>query len=247
MSIPIYVINLKGSTARWEAVSASAASVGASLKRVEAVDGRQLLQEHWRDFDGQHFLRWHGRTPLGSEYGCYMSHLKALEQIVANRDPFAVILEDDARFEPDFAERVEAIVSIGPQIGIVKFFNHRMRGFVPKLRTARGDRLGRCLHGPLGSALGYLVTCETASKLLSGLRPMQLPYDIALGRYWIYQVPFHTTEFPLVTPDRTGTETTIGTREVYRKTKLPKFKRLGALKFRACDYIRGVWGALRRR
>lgn len=232
-SIPVLAINLERSKDRWQQLSQRAEAAGVQLTRIDAVDGRALEAEKWDHFDARGFRLWHGRRPLAAEYGCYMSHIKALRHVADNQMDFALILEDDATFEPDFLERLEAIRHSGHASGVVKLFNHRLSGFVRKGNTSAGDNMGACIHGPLGSAMAYTVTAQAALKLQTALLPMFLPYDIALERGWAHGVKVLTTAKPLARPQ--PQKSTIGS---YGSTKLPRYKRLTTAGFRGVDYVR---------
>lgn len=234
-AIPVLAINLERSKDRWQQLRTRADAAGIQLTRIEAVDGSALDTDAWENFDANGFRLWHGRRPLAAEYGCYMSHLNALRHVAENRIDFAVILEDDATFEPDFQERLEAIREDSHASGVVKLFNHRLSGFVKKATTSAGDRLGACIHGPLGSAMAYTVTLDAARKLHTALLPMFLPYDIALERSWAHGVKVYTTAKPLARPQ--PQKSTIGS---YGSTKLPRYKRLTTAGFRGVDYVRRV-------
>ena len=83
-------INLDHRTDRWASVSARSRQVGLELVRVPAVDGRSRTVP-----DG---------TPPGV-WGCSLSHLEAWWSVLENGPEAALILEDDAEFHPQFAER----------------------------------------------------------------------------------------------------------------------------------------------
>ena len=235
MEIPVLVINLDRSKERWEGLVARAAALDISPKRIPAVDGNAIEPSGRNGLHAGRFKLWHGRTPMGSEYGCYMSHIHALDRVVSEGWPYAVVLEDDADFLPDFVPRLEALTRLASAPGIVKLYNHRTRGFVTKERSDAGDLVGRCIHGPLGSAMGYLVSGPAARRLREALLPIFLPYDIALERGWAHGVPVMTTKEPLLRPAKSSS--TISPAG-YRKTKFPFYMRIPTALFRGQDYLR---------
>lgn len=239
--VPVLVINLDRSTDRWEQIQQRAFETGVTIERVPAVDGTKIPQLEWQDFDTKKFHLFHGRRPKGAEYGCYMSHIRALRIVVERDLPYALILEDDAGFLPGFKQRLDAILSSGFSFDALKLYNHRYSGFLLKHQTAAGDRIGRCIHGPLGSSMGYLVTNQGAKRLLRSLLPMFLPYDIALERGWNGGVEVYITRDPLMQPSD-DTTSTIGS---YRSTKFPMVLRIPTAFFRGQDYVRRTLYALR--
>lgn len=239
MSIQIYVINLERSASRWERISAQAGEMGLDVIRVLALDGATVKPEDWIDADQRQFRQMHGRTMLPGEYGCYRSHLMALQQF-ADRDdaaPIALVVEDDIDLQADLVERALALHNALPQAGVVKLFNHRTRGFRPKVVSALGNAVGRCLHGPQGSAACYFVTQPAARKLVASLAVMKLPYDIAIERGWDSGVPTYTVRDNLTSLGPLYRQTAIAHVAQYRKTKTTRLRRLSTHLFRARDYV----------
>ncbi|MHA6643824.1 glycosyltransferase family 25 protein [Mesorhizobium sp. A623] len=248
MPLPIFVINLDSSVDRWTTLSARAEQLGLAITRVPAIDGRLLDRSALEGFSETRFRLCHGRTALAAEYGCYMSHLRAMDMIVAGGHPYAIILEDDALLADDFVARTDSIAKLdrqtgGNRLGVVKLYNHRLKGFRRKATTAAGDEIGSCLHGPLGSSMAYVVSRQAAQRLRQRLLPMFLPYDVALERDWSHGVPvFETRRFLVSEADQRTT--TIGGRSVYKATKLALPMRIPAAFFRAADYAKRFVGAL---
>ncbi|WP_299868586.1 glycosyltransferase family 25 protein [uncultured Hoeflea sp.] len=182
--IPIFVINLARSTARMKILDESASGSSVTLTRIEAVDGRTVPQSEWVDVDVAKFQRHNGRELLPGEYGCYRSHIRALEAFLESNQPYGIVLEDDVRLDDRFLGRVEAMIEAVADFDVIKLMNHRAVGFVHLLSTEKGDALGRTCFGPQGSAAAYLVSRDGAQKMLQQLRVMDLPWDVAMERYW---------------------------------------------------------------
>jgi len=231
--LPFLVINLDRSRDRWKSIENQAKAAGIQLERVPAVDGNAIPDTEWVNFDRRKFYLCHGRRPIGAEYGCYMSHIHALQRIVDQNIPYAVILEDDAGIPQDAVKRLQAIIDSGLRFDVVKLYNHRTKGFVTKAKTSEGDELGRCIHGPLGSSMGYLVTRDGAQRLLDTLLPMFLPYDVALERGWKGGVRIYLTREPVIRPAQIAVST-IGS---YAGTKFPRILRIPTAFFRGVDYL----------
>ncbi|MCX8281367.1 glycosyltransferase family 25 protein [Phyllobacterium sp. 0TCS1.6C] len=236
MSVPVYVINLERSHKRWETIRGSAEKFDIDIRRIEAVDGGAYVPGV-AELDERAFFRQHGRSVLPGEIGCYLSHVAALNAIAAGEEPHAVIVEDDVEFKPGFLPFVERLSRLGGW-DAVKLVNHRTAAF-RTFATIDGVHVGRCLHGPLGSAAAYMVTREGAARLARALLPMSLPYDVALERGWAGRFSLFATRERVVglSPEA---PTTIGSRKRYSSTKPAAWKRSGALLFRTGDYIRRV-------
>lgn len=74
---------------------------------------------------------------------------------------------------------------------------------------------------------------------------MSVPYDVALDRGWATGVETFATRHPLVAFEHESRSiTTVGSRQDYVSVRIPALKRLGALSFRARDYLARVVYAL---
>ena len=233
-----YVINLDRSVDRFKAVKASAEGTGIAVVRVDAVNGAAInLDEDLPGIDTGKFEEQHGRRPLPGEYGCYRSHLKALDLVIAAAEPLAIIAEDDILFTQDLDRRVRSIFEAAPGADIVKLVSHRTPAFVTFGVSDAGDVFGRCIHGPQGSAACYAVTLEGARRLRSQLEMMWLPYDVALERGWATNARTYTVELPLVDFQPERLESTIAGQGDYDSTKLAATNKLAAFWFRTGEYL----------
>lgn len=244
-SVPVYVINLARSKDRWDRLRSNANALSVDLRRVEAIEGKLLSPAELTNFDDAGFRRCHGKVALPAEIGCYFSHIRALETIADAPEPFAVIVEDDVVLSPAFNASVNQMTHI---LGwdVIKLVNHRLSAFRPFMQVNDEIAVGRSLHGPMGSAAAYLVSKQAARKLSNSIRTMRLPYDVELERGWSGGHEIFTTNAPLVS--FSVTESTIAQgRSAYAKTRLPIYKRISTLVFRATDYVRRIAYAFSRK
>lgn len=245
MSIPVYCINLDRSADRWKRMSDAAARFDIDLRRIAGVDGA-AIDPRRRIADEVLFNRQNGRPMLPGEYGCYRSHLRALETIATGDAEAAVIIEDDVELNDQLPAGAAAIHAALPGAGVVKLLNHRARGFIRKATAApHGAGIGRCLHGPQGSAACYLVTRTGARGLLATIKVMTLPYDIALERGWQTGVPTYTVRRNLIALGPLKEQTEIASAADYAAIKRRGFAKLPAHLFRLTDYASRVAYALR--
>ncbi|MEF0939937.1 glycosyltransferase family 25 protein [Rhizobium sp. BR 362] len=236
--VHIYVINLDRSPERWERLRGQAAQYGLSVTRIPAIDGSTIPERDRVDFQPRQFIYHNGRKLLAGEYGCYRSHLLALQQFVASGDKMAIIMEDDVELNQRLIPRALAAMDCVCGARLVKLVNHRLVGFKPISETAEYDIVGRCMHGPQGSAACYIVNRKAAKKLLVALKPMLLPYDVALERGWSTGVETFATLENLADFSPFRADTTIGKRVHYRAVKRPFLLRATAHWFRVCDQLR---------
>ena len=184
------------------------------------------------------FARVHGKRPLDGEFGCYASHLAGARSFLASAADAALILEDDVRFKPDFAETARPPSPAVPDFDLVKLAHHR-RPSIRTLRRIDGHRLGRAVFGPTGSSAAYLVTRAGAERLRAALDPMRLPYDVALERAWASRVRIlHAVPDLVDLQRRRPRRASPWTGQTYASRKLPPWRRLTTLRFRAIDLLR---------
>jgi glycosyl transferase family 25 len=238
--ILIYVINLDRCVDRWERMRGQAVQYGLNLVRVVALDGQNIADRDRVGFHPRSFYYHNGRKILPGEYGCYRSHLMALEAFVASGEAMAIVMEDDVDLNLRLIPRAMAAMAAvsGAGGGIIKLANHRKVGFRPVATTTHGDVLGRCLHGPQGSAACYIVTRKAAQALIASLDTVLLPYDVALERGWATGVETFSTEDNLVEFSPHRRDTTIGKRSHYRAAKPHFLLRMTTHWFRAHDQLR---------
>lgn len=234
----IYAINLDRAVGRWERLCEQAVRFGLNVVRIAAIDGNAVPEGERIDFHAHQFIYHNGRKQLPGEYGCYRSHLAALAQFVASGDSHAIIIEDDVDLNSQLIPRALAALDAVPELSVIKLVNHRAVGFKPIFRTEEGDIVGRCLHGPQGSAACYALTRKAAEKLIASLRPMLLPFDVALERGWSTGVQTFSTEENLVDFSHFRADTAIGRRVHYRAVKKHFLLRASTHWFRTHDQIR---------
>lgn len=184
VDIPAFVINLDSDKKLWEGVSERAEKYGVELHRVKALDGRKVALKDWVGVDIEAFRHFNGREILPGEYGCYRSHLLALQQFLDDGRPYGLILEDDATITETTAARVQAIVETVRDFDVIKLLNHRTKYLISACTTPANDQVGRSIVGRQGSAAAYLVSRAGAERLLQAIGTMVLPYDVALERFW---------------------------------------------------------------
>lgn len=100
MKIKTYVINLKDSVIRREAVLAETAKYPfMDVELLEAVDGRKMKSEDIEVcFNSKKFISRYYRTPKRGEIGCTLSHRECYRKLLESEEEFALILEDDVTF-----------------------------------------------------------------------------------------------------------------------------------------------------
>jgi len=97
---PIFVINLDRDVERMASLAGSLKSLGLEYVRVPAVLGKEV--PGWEKLVDASLYGDRNRNvmPRPGEVGCYLSHLKAMEEFLRTDAPWCVILEDDVEILP---------------------------------------------------------------------------------------------------------------------------------------------------
>lgn len=238
MELPVFLINIERAAARRRLIEQQAATLGIPLERVAGVDGSLVPPADWVDADRELFLKRNGRPMMAGEYGCYKSHLKALERTANCGAPAALVIEDDIALSADFLSRAQSVAAALPQDCAVKLVNHRTLAFRHRFTTATGDRIGVSPFGPQGSAACYLVTAAAARQLCARLKVQSLPFDMALERAWHHGVPIYTSEYSISGFGNLRNETLIASQSDYRGLKLRGLKKIPTHLFRVGEALR---------
>ncbi len=95
MKIATYLINLDGSHERLASATAQLQRLGLPFERISAVDGRGFDVDNLHIYNKSRALRYMGRSLVGGEIGCYMSHMQCAQALLNSNADIAIVLEDD--------------------------------------------------------------------------------------------------------------------------------------------------------
>lgn len=177
-SLAVFVINLDSAKARLEKITGELHAKGIAFERVAAVDGRRL-PDAATVVSPLSRLLW-PRPFLPQEIGCWLSHRKVWERIVAERIPLALVLEDDASPHVSYDELASIDLSRIPldllRVHILISNKPILNKKIVRSGTIIAGRELVFQTNPRYSATAYLVTLAGAQKLMSR-RKMLGPVD----------------------------------------------------------------------
>ena len=115
---PIYVISLVRETARRENIKQRLTALGANYEFFNAVDGKTLQPSQYthRMQTRHHFLK-EGFEMTSGEIGCFMSHHNLWQKIADGANEYALVLEDDAVWDNDFADVINQVLTCKWRLG----------------------------------------------------------------------------------------------------------------------------------
>lgn len=246
MKIKTYVINLKESVVRREAVLAETAKYFfMDVELVEAVDGRKLDPEEVKAcFDSKKFIYRYHRTPKGGEIGCTLSHRKCYRKLLESDEEFALILEDDVNFlyPEDVGTTLRNILDnySNDKPYFITLAKHFL--YYPK----KYRKLGKYTFYRISNAYGtyaYLINRKAAQCMLSVSRPFIVADDYPYIRKRGIQVKGIYPTFTVDASVKDMIPTDIQQESVVRY-KISVFQYLGMLYGRLCQKILFLLGRL---
>ncbi|MFN4030188.1 MAG: glycosyltransferase family 25 protein [Acidovorax temperans] len=184
MSLPIVFINLDRDAERRTRLLAELQQIDMPSERFPAV--------WWADVPPEQASRWYSDDlnarqyykPLrNGEKGCYASHIGAWQQLLASDAPALVVLEDDVRLTPQFADVVKAIAALQEPWDMVKLLGRDREKVRSQRPLVPGTALVNYSRVPSMTA-GYVVSRAGAAKLLAHRQPFGRPIDVDLRFWW---------------------------------------------------------------
>lgn len=177
----IYMINLKRRPERREKMERTLKELGLDFTYLEAVDGKLLTDEILAQKDitllPEYADPYHKRPMTMGEIGCFLSHYTIWQKMVELNQEEVLVLEDDIRFEPYFAERAEQLMEDARRIGgwnLIYFGRKRLQENEEFLSESENFVKVSYTYW----TLGYVINLEGARKLLAA-EPLKrlLPVD----------------------------------------------------------------------
>ena len=105
------------------------------------------------------------------EIGCYMSHIELLKRSLTSSKKYVLILEDDAKIEPDTFAKISEVLETSPPDYDMLFLGHN---YYEDYYTFKKINY---MHG----AQAYLVNKDNITlEKINTLYPIEKPYDVIL-------------------------------------------------------------------
>ncbi len=157
--------------------------LGIRAERLEAVDGRDLTDQE-RGLVNRAKRNLHSPHPLSdNEIACYLSHVAAIQALLASGEPMAAIFEDDALL----TDRLPAVQTLIEQsrfkFDLIDLYRSDRHSFFPCLKLSDDLQIGRLTGGGF-SNVGYVISRAGAQRFLA--RPIEITnaMDKELRRWW---------------------------------------------------------------
>ena len=183
-TLPLVFINLDKDSERRARIEGQLAHLGLPGERLPAVWWKHLPpaeQSLLYSAERNHGLYY--QPLVDGEKGCYASHIQAWRQLLASDAPALVVLEDDVRLRPQFADVVNAIAALQEPWDMVKLLGRDREKVRSQRPLVPGTALVDYSRVPSMTA-GYVVSRAGAAKLLAHRQPFGRPIDVDLRFWW---------------------------------------------------------------
>ena len=231
----VFLINLAGSTERFEKSNVQLSRFDIEFERVCAVNGAKLKNEEIaRHYSPEQNKAKYYKSLTVGEIGCYLSHRKVWEEIVENEIPSAIILEDDFLITEELTNAISDIESIQSSWDYIKLAGYKKRKrksyIIEKLKHFSLVEFKKIPAGTCAQA----VSLNGAKKLLETTDKFGRPIDIDLQHWWERKVHIQgLSPFPFEPNE--NEESDIGrlsNRKEVRRHRLRRVKQQLAFKIR---------------
>jgi glycosyl transferase family 25 len=236
-----FVINLDSSTKRLESISARLNELGISFERMPAINGRQLSSETISEltYPHDHFesrVRFTRELTMG-EVGCFLSHRKCWEKLIASDQQWALIIEDDVLISnsaPYFMQNSDWIPE-GVELCQLSCLHEREPGRIREqtLPLENGSMLvSPIAPDPLGTQC-YVISRKAAQTALNLSQKFMAPVDNFLFSHWFEMSQTYTIwrAAPTVVVPDDDIASDIGARLKRNVKKAPFLIRKGLTRF----------------
>ena len=181
---PLVYINLDRDVQRRERMEALLSGLPFPHSRLPGVLWSELpFQEQQRLYSPSLNARQFFRPLVDGEKGCYASHLRACEYLLASDWPAIVVLEDDVALAPGFSDAIIALLNhVREGWDLIKLYSRPDER--PRARQVLTGNWHWMVYRRVPSmSNGYVLSRSGARKLLERRIPFCRPVDVDV-RYW---------------------------------------------------------------
>jgi glycosyl transferase, family 25 len=230
----IILINLARAADRLQKMAAQFATLGTGYELLTATDGRSLTDIDRALVDNEKRKMITAYPLTDNEIGCWISHRRAMERLVASQEAMATIVEDDVTLSPDFPKVLEAIEEHAGSFDIIDLHRNFRRGeiFVPCRPLIPHYSLGRIGYTHM-NANAYVVSRQGAQQFLSYATRFVHAFDKELHRYWANGLDLYGLEHPVAVQEDGSYSYIDETRGQERPTKRRRYADADLLYYRA--------------
>jgi glycosyl transferase family 25 len=201
--IGAYLINLDRATERLNFVMPSISALGFQVERISAIDGRNLSKTQINSIvDEKTYRMIFKMLPEKGTIGCSLSHEKAWRAFLKSDNEFAIIFEDDVKFDPDELSQTIKSVIEKKSLWDIANFETKHRGCPIRISKLNDDKYDENHDGKYETkylvryltnvthAGCYLINRKAAHELLLKFYPIKMPVDHYFTTCWEFDLRF---------------------------------------------------------
>ncbi len=205
----VYWIHLARAQDRAKRMPPLLDKLGWPWRWVHGVDGLSLSPTFFKQHVDAKKWRHHFFTPLYvGAVGCSLSHYRAMRAFLASHQAFALIFEDDVRFEPTVLHAIVSELMMHADAWDVVNFDviHRSDAplhFYKRLMLQHRPHVLVMMRAITWGAGAYLLNRHAAQALLATANPIQMPIDFHTRQDWEMHI-LTTAIYPIVVHQLAG-------------------------------------------
>ena len=184
MKFKIFVINLDTSIDRLNSMQAQCDRLGLLFERISAVRGCDLSEsDKSKVYSLEQNLRKYDKVMNDGEIGCYLSHIKCWEKMIAEELDYVLVLEDDGILTDELPLFITKVAkSLEYWDYILLSHGSKIKPVIDSLDIGDGLWLQKTLK--LNSTTtGQFISFKGAQKLVSSALPIARPVDMDI-QHW---------------------------------------------------------------
>ena len=192
MKILTYLINLDGSQDRLASATQQLNQQGFEFTRIPAYDGRGKVLSDFQQYDDEQAQKTMGRSLLGAELGCYLSHVRCVEQFLKTDADYLVVFEDDLKLAEgskeiinEMLEHLEYLAENRKLDWYLINLAANKKKFSKPLMYVREHTLSQAYYFPI-LGLGLIWSRKGATEFLKQHFPIKMPID-NMFQSWLSQ------------------------------------------------------------
>ena len=193
--ISVFIINLDRDVQRYRSVLPLVERLNIPYHRISGIMGKTLPESFTKNFvdEKTYKLAFNGAKPGAGEIGCFLSHVKAWVSFLDSNSEFALILEDDAQFNPStLASTLKTLIKQKKNWDICSLFMPTGPSTQHLVELIDPYKLVKFLTETTGT-IGVVLNRNAATALLSKAEKYTVPVDHYIQRTWEFDSPIQFT------------------------------------------------------
>jgi len=183
------LINLDSSKERLQKSSEALKERNIKYCRVAAIDGRSSRIDEFPEYNDSAARKFMGRSLLGGEIGCFLSHLTCLKSFIESKQQYAAIFEDDIIISPSAVPIIEFAIKNHKKCELISGNNwevfslcaSRLKIYTKYMYIGE-HRIVQSHYFPM-RCTGLLWSREGAQSFVKEFEKIDAPYDVYLRRW----------------------------------------------------------------